>query len=123
MDNKSAFDTLAKKLAKAGSAGYADDAVIGDSIGLYDSDTDETLRIEKRHVLTVDGEPLSLLYTTAKRGRICLQFLIWGTKAAPDGDAKAHLIDAQMAWIAESKRQWALRYPCAALASTDGRER
>ena len=65
------FDKLRKALADTVSAGYADDALVGESIGLYDSDTDATLRIEKRAVLTANGEPVSLLYTTAKRGRIC----------------------------------------------------
>ncbi len=46
--------------------------MIDNCIGLYDSDTGESLKIEKTLDLgaDVDGEPLSVVYTTAKRGRI-----------------------------------------------------
>ncbi len=40
--------------------------------GLFDSDDISTLRIEKRAVVAGDdGRPVSLVYTTSKRGRIC----------------------------------------------------
>lgn len=65
------MEDIAKIIADGLSDGYADDAVVGDSIGLYDSDTNASLKIEKRVVLTSNGAPVSLVYTTAKRGRIC----------------------------------------------------
>lgn len=45
------------------------------------------------------------------RWRISLQFLLWGMKTAPDGDAKGSLIDHHLEWIARCKKQWRLRYP------------
>jgi hypothetical protein len=42
-------------------------------LGLYDSDTGESLRVEKEVDVTAERdsvEPAYLLYTTAKRGRI-----------------------------------------------------
>lgn len=47
------------------------------------------------------------------RWRVALQFILWGAKIAPPGDARGCLIDLHLEWIAESKRQWALRYPAA----------
>lgn len=71
MTEKDEFDAMAKGLAAELSDGYADDAIVGDSIGLFDSDTNETLLIEKRSVLSTPDGPVSLLYTTAVKGRIC----------------------------------------------------
>lgn len=65
------MDDIVKIIADGLSDGYADDAVVGDNIGLYDSDTNASLKIEKRVVLTSNGAPVSLVYTTSKRGRIC----------------------------------------------------
>ncbi len=66
------FDNIQKAIVDGMSAGYADDALVGESIGLFDSDDISTLRIEKRAVVAGDdGRPVSLVYTTSKRGRIC----------------------------------------------------
>lgn len=71
MSEQDEFDQIAKSLAASLADGYADDALEGESIGLCDSDTDRSLLIEKRVVLAGRDGPVSLLYTTAKRGRIC----------------------------------------------------
>lgn len=33
------------------------------------------------------------------RWRVALQFVLWGAKIAPAGDAKAAMIEAYLAWI------------------------
>lgn len=71
MADQGDFHQTAKALGAALSKGYADDAIVGDSIGLFDSDTGKTLLIEKRVVLSKPDGPVSLLYTTAVKGRIC----------------------------------------------------
>lgn len=71
MSEETDFHEMAKALAKGLSNGYADNDLVGESIGLCDSDTDETLLIKKRAVIAGKDGPVSLLYTTAERGRIC----------------------------------------------------
>lgn len=65
------FERLKKALADEAGKGIIDDAIEGDDIGLYDSATGDTLKIEKRAVLSGAHGMVSLCYTTAKRGRIC----------------------------------------------------
>jgi len=52
------------------------------------------------------------------RWRVALQFLLWGTKIAPAGDARGYLIDLHLRWIEECKKQWRMRYP-----QSDSRQR
>jgi hypothetical protein len=46
---------------------------------------------------------------TDLRWRVALQLVLWGMKVAPDGDAKDALVDSNLKWIGECKRQWNLR--------------
>ena len=47
---------------------------------------------------------------TEMRWRVALQFLLWGLKIAPPGDARGKLIDLHEVWIKECTRQWRMRY-------------
>lgn len=43
---------------------------------------------------------------TDLRWRVGNQFVLWGLKMMPDGDAKGALLDKVYEWTEEAQRQW-----------------